>query len=191
MKTTEWKEGDATTIIKQKPSGNFTMIGNDVLRDNRLSLSDIGLFSKIMSLPENWNFSISGLTKNVPDGKCRVWKSLTNLKQYGYLEFKPERDSKGRFKGTRLIIRSCPVQPETESPHPENRDTGKPAPVNPTQYKKDKYNNTTNKDNKNIRARTSFQEFEQRTYSPEFYKKLEEEMSSMDRKEYCLKKKRL
>ena len=164
------------------------MIGNDVLRDSRLSLSDIGLFSKIMSLPENWNFSISGLSKNMPDGKSRVGKSLIKLKHYGYLEFRPERDSKGKFKGTLLIIRSCPVQPETERPHTENqdtdnRDTGNPAPVKPTQYKKDKYNNTTNKDNKNIRAKASFQDFEQRTYSPEFYKKLEEEMSSMDRKD--------
>ena len=164
------------------------MIGNDVLRDSRLSLSDIGLFSKIMSLPENWNFSISGLSKNMPDGKSRVGKSLIKLKQYGYLEFRPERDSKGKFKGTLLIIRSCPVQPETESPHTENqdtdsRDTGNPAQVKPTQYKKDKYNNTTNKDNKNIRAKASFRDFEQRTYSPEFYKKLEEEMSSMDRKD--------
>lgn len=183
MKTTEWKEGDATTIIKQKPSGNFTMIGNDVLRDNRLSLSDIGLFSKIMSLPENWNFSTSGLAKHIPDGKDLVRKSFRKLEKFGYVEISQRRNSKGEFIGSDIIIRHCPETPGAGNPASVNPTTVNPATVKPTQYKKDKYNNTANKDNKNIRAKASFQDFEQRTYSPEFYKKLEEEMSSMDRKD--------
>ena len=166
-------------IQKQKLLGNYTMIGNDALRDARLDLTDRGLLATLMSLPESWNLSIIGLAKILPDGKGRIGKSLDRLKQFGYLEYMPNRNSKGEFIGTHLKIRSSPGCPETENPDPENRDTENPALGFQPQYKKDKYKNTTMINNNHIRGKNSFQDFEQRSYSPEFYEKLERKMSGI------------
>ena len=191
-------------IQKQRPPGNYTMIGNDAFKDMRLDLTDRGLLATLMSLPDNWNFSIAGLTKILPDGKGRIGKSLDRLQQFGYLEHMRGRNSKGEFTGTRLKIRSSPDRPEAENPYPENRDTDNrdtdnrdtdyrdtdyrdtdyrdtdyPAPGFQPQYKKDKYKNTTMKNNNHRRAKNSFQDFEQRSYPPEFYEKLERKMSGI------------
>ena len=171
-------------IQKQRPTGNYTMIGNDALRDTRLDLTDRGLLATLMSLPETWNFSIIGLMKILPDGRDRIRNSLNRLQKYGYLEITSGRNSKGRFTGKLVRIKNRPESPQTENPTPDkptadSPPADKPPAVFQPQYKKDKYKNTTMINNNHIRAKNSFQDFEQRSYSPEFYEKLEKKMSGI------------
>ena len=55
------------------------------LRDTRLSLKAIGLFSIILSLPPEWKFSIAGLATITKDGITSVRGALNELEQNGYL----------------------------------------------------------------------------------------------------------
>ena len=55
-------------ILKNKTQGNFTMISNRILADKELTLKDRGLLCTLFSYPDNWNFSIQGLTTLIPDG---------------------------------------------------------------------------------------------------------------------------
>ena len=51
------------------------------LRDTRLSLKAIGLFSIILSLPPEWDFSIAGLAAITKDGIATVRAALNELER--------------------------------------------------------------------------------------------------------------
>ena len=54
-------------ILKNKTQNNFTMISNNILRDNSLKMIDRGVMCTICSLPDGWDFSVAGLCKIVPE----------------------------------------------------------------------------------------------------------------------------
>ena len=48
-------------VFKIHKDENYTVMSNIHLKDNRLSLKAKGLLSVMLSLPENWDYSINGL----------------------------------------------------------------------------------------------------------------------------------
>lgn len=87
-----------TRIIKTK---NFTTIANDLLQDRRLSWKAKGLMAYVLSLPDDWQFSIDGLAAFAPDGRSTVETILKELKGFGYLNVKkisPKESGTGRFE---------------------------------------------------------------------------------------------
>ena len=73
------------------------------LRDTRLSLKAIGLFSIILSLPPEWDFSIAGLAAITKDGIATVRAALNELEANGYLTRKRVRREGGWQAGTQRI----------------------------------------------------------------------------------------
>lgn len=51
-----------SSVCRVNKNANYTVMSNYHLRSTNLSLKAIGLLSKVLSLPENWDYSISGLT---------------------------------------------------------------------------------------------------------------------------------
>ena len=51
----------ARETLKVHSKGGFTTIYNLTIRDNNLSNKSLGLLVKLLSLPENWNFSFNGI----------------------------------------------------------------------------------------------------------------------------------
>lgn len=49
-------------------SGDFTVMSNYHLKDKSLSLKAVGLLSKMLSLPEDWDYSLNGLVLITKDG---------------------------------------------------------------------------------------------------------------------------
>ena len=71
------------------------------MRNQKLSLKAIGLMSKILGLPCDWNYSIAGLVKICKEGETAVRAALHELidERYVYLEKLPPNYSKsGRFE---------------------------------------------------------------------------------------------
>ena len=60
-------------------------MSNYHLRSTNLSLKAIGLLSKVLSLPENWDYSISGLTAICKEKETAIKAALDELKHWGYL----------------------------------------------------------------------------------------------------------
>lgn len=71
--------------LKKKITRDFTTIHNTMLRDMRLCATERGLLLTMLSLPDNWNFSIKGLSRILPDGCAKIGKALHNLEAAGYL----------------------------------------------------------------------------------------------------------
>ena len=91
---------------------DFTVIHNDFIRDERLGLDELGMLLKLMSLPEDWDFSIAGLAKIVANGKHKVTSALNKLKKYGYFRRIREIDPK-----TGRVIDW--IYEFSDQPHPE------------------------------------------------------------------------
>lgn len=105
---------------------SYTVMSNYHLRDANLRLEDVGLLSKILSLPEDWDYTIAGLAKICGCGKDKIRKSLQSLEKAGYISRSRVRAEDGTLGGTQYIIRETPEQ----SAQPMS---GFPTQVKPTQ----------------------------------------------------------
>lgn len=73
-------------VFKVKKDRNYTVINNTVARDKRLSLKAKGFFLIIMSLPEDWDFSINGIVKITKEGKTAIYSAMKELINFGYCQ---------------------------------------------------------------------------------------------------------
>ncbi len=73
------------SVVRVNHNTNYTVMSNYHLRDTNLSLKAIGLLSKILSLPPEWDYTIEGLAAICKDGVSAVKSALKELKDYGYL----------------------------------------------------------------------------------------------------------
>ena len=58
---------------------------NAMIRDQNLGGMERGVLLTMLSLPDNWNFSIRGLTCILPDGYTKISTALKKLEKAGYL----------------------------------------------------------------------------------------------------------
>lgn len=103
-------------IFRTIKNRNYTVMSNHHLQNPRLSLKAMGLMSKVLSLPEDWNYSVKGLAAYCKDGYESIRTALCELEEEGYLIRRQLRDDKGRIAGTEYIFREIPEMevPETE-----------------------------------------------------------------------------
>lgn len=76
---------------------NYTKVSNLYLKDENLSLKSKGLFTIILSLPDTWSFSNSGLCSLCMEGKTSVDSAIKELKDNGYLKTIRKQNDKGKF----------------------------------------------------------------------------------------------
>lgn len=110
-------------VIRNKTQ-HFTIVAQSILRDERLSLKDIGLLVRLLSLPDNWEFSEKGLDKICAnDGLTSIRTSIKNLENCGYLKRSRVRKEDGRITGVEWIISDYPEleEPKCENPILENQ----------------------------------------------------------------------
>ena len=153
------------TVIKNKTKGNFVMVSKEILKDSRLKLRERGLLITLLSLKDDWDFSIRGLAAILPDGRDAIDKSFKKLIELGYVSIKPVRGENGTFAGNDVEIFEIPAS----APITENPDTVIPYTVRPdagktSQYKNKKYRDIKEYKNKKRQCVNSFSQFNQRTY---------------------------
>lgn len=121
------------SIIKRGTRGEYTVIQNSALRDPRLSLKTKGLFAVMISLPDDWEYSISGLASFVGVGRDAIRTSLQELKLAGYLLQEQAHDENGKFACSVYVLQ------EIAPPLSGFPSTVKPTTDYPTQTK-ERYN---------------------------------------------------
>lgn len=62
------------------------IMSNAHLRDTNLSLKAKGLLSVMLSLPEDWDYSITGLVAICKENETEIKATLDELDEFGYLE---------------------------------------------------------------------------------------------------------
>jgi hypothetical protein len=127
------------TRIRAGRSGNYTVVGNRIIRDPNVSLKAKGLFVLVMSLPDDWNLSIDGLTCILKESESAIAATLRELIEHGYCRREQLRSGTGVGFGTAsytFIEDPDSLSPENVSP--ENVSTQNVSPEDRTQINKDK-----------------------------------------------------
>ena len=108
------------SIYRIHKKNDYSVISNYLFKDRRLSLRGKGMLALILSLPDEWKYSIEGLATLVPDGRNTVIKALDELMDLGYIVRKQETDGNGKFAG---YVYDIYEEPSVCSPFTENRKT--------------------------------------------------------------------
>ena len=82
-------------------TSNYTVMSNTHLREKNMTLRAKGLLSVMLSLPENWDYSIAGLAAINAESENIIKQSLDELKRFGYLvvtKLTPRQTESGRYE---------------------------------------------------------------------------------------------
>ena len=171
-------------------TGNYTVMSNHHLRNEKLSLKAKGLLSQMLSLPEKWNYTLSGLCAINPESKDAIRSALRELEEQGYVVRRQTTDASGKFSKNEYIIYEVPVskpdagadpsleKPLSENPTTDNPPTGKPSAENPTQLNTKKSNTQKSKTDKSSTDSIPFRE-DAAAVPPEPKRKEADEMQSI------------
>ena len=96
-------------IIRVEKTKDYTTMSNYHFKEKDMSLKAKGLLSLILSLPEEWDYTLAGLSMLCKDGKDSVRTALSELEDFGYVETARVRDEKGRLRGTEYVVYERPV----------------------------------------------------------------------------------
>ena len=127
-------------VFRVERTRDYTVMSNYHLRDKNLSLQAKGLLSQMLSLPEDWDYTLAGLSYINRESKDAIRSAVNELEKAGYVQRRQTTDANGKFSVNEYIIHECPVTPApslekplSENPTTDNPSTGKPLSENPTQ----------------------------------------------------------
>ena len=125
-------------ILRNASKGKYTVLNNGIFRDENLSAKSLGILAKMLSLPDNWEFSETGLCSIFKkDGRSSIRSGLKELEENGYLVRSRVRDESGKLTSAEWTVSDKPMlgNPMLENPMLEN-----PMLENRTQYNTKEYN---------------------------------------------------
>ena len=142
-------------VFRIEKNRNYTVMSNYHLRDMSISLKAKGLLSQILSLPEGWDYTLSGLAHINREKIDAIREAIKELERAGYIVRSRARDGQGRLRGADYVIYEQPQAlpdeeekqtdgqtptldlPTLENPTLENPTLENPTLENPTQLNKD------------------------------------------------------
>ena len=142
-------------VFRVERTAGYTVMSNHHLRNKDLSLKAKWLLSQMLSLPEDWDFTLAGLSYINREKIDAIREAVRELEKAGYVVRTRERDDKGRLRGADYIIYEQPQQPASDlpvldNPMLENPTLEKPMLENPTQLNKDISKTDLSKKDKSI-----------------------------------------
>lgn len=132
-------------VVRVHKNENYTVLSNYHFKEKGMSLKAKGLLSLMLSLPDDWDYSVAGLVTLSKDGKDSVNAALKELEKFGYLKRSQAIDESGKFCGYDYEIFENPT---AVSPFAENPSTAKPTTENPQQLSKKESNTKKSKTKK-------------------------------------------
>ena len=119
-------------VFRVERNKGYTVMSNHHLRNKDLTLKAKGLLSQMLSLPEDWDYTLAGLScinrESIDAIRTAVWE----LEKAGYITRRQGRDEKGKMTAIEYTIYEQPQPPELENPILENPTAGNPILENPT-----------------------------------------------------------
>ena len=149
-------------VFRIEKTRDYTVMSNYHLRDMSLSLKAKGLLSLMLSLPENWDYTMKGLARICKDGIDSISGGIRELEAHGYLIRARVRGANGQLGSIEYTILEQPkaLSPTQEKPIRENPVQVNPmldAPIqeNPAQLNKEESSNYPSKTDLSITQESS------------------------------------
>ena len=123
-------------VFRVERNKGYTVMSNHHLRNKELSLKAKGLLSQMLSLPEDWDYTLKGLSLINREKIDAIREAIKELERAGYIVRSRERDEKGRLRGADYVIFEQPqTPPVSDLPTLENPTLDNPTLEKPTQEK--------------------------------------------------------
>ena len=84
-------------VFRVNKTKNYTVMSNYHLQDKKLSFKAKGLLSCMLSLPDDWNYSVRGLASISKEGIKAINSILKELEENYYLKRERKQENNGRF----------------------------------------------------------------------------------------------
>ena len=126
------------SAFRVEKNKGYTVMSNHHLRNHTLSLKAKGLLSQMLSLPDDWDYTLQGLAQINKESIDAIREAVRELERAGYIKRSRERDERGCLRGTVYTIyeqphaEPTPEEPTQEKPALDNPTLEKPALDNPT-----------------------------------------------------------
>ena len=114
-------------VFRVERNRGYTVMSNHHLRNKELSLKAKGLLSQMLSLPEDWDYTLAGLSLINKESIDAIRTAIWELEKAGYITRRQGRDERGKMTAIEYTIYEQPQPPQLDSPILEN----------PTQLNKD------------------------------------------------------
>ena len=114
-------------VFRVEKNKGYTVMSNHHLRNKELTLKAKGLLSQMLSLPENWDYTLAGLSHINKESIDAIRTAIWELEKAGYITRTQGRDEKGKMTAITYTIYEQPISPVLDQPVLEN----------PTQLNKD------------------------------------------------------
>ena len=118
-------------VFRIEKTRDYTVMSNYHLRDRSLSLKAKGLLSLMLSLPEDWDYTMKGLARICKDGIDSISGGIRELESHGYLVRARVRNENRQLGSIEYTILERPKEP-AQTPAPIRE---KPIRENPIQVK--------------------------------------------------------
>lgn len=89
------------SIFRINKNKNYSIISNKHFKEKQMSLKAKGLLSQMLSLPDDWNYSIAGLCSINKENETAIKSTLKELQEFGYLKItklNPNETKSGRIE---------------------------------------------------------------------------------------------
>lgn len=146
-------------ICRVHKTKDYTLMSNYHLRDMELSCKACGLLSKMLSLPDEWDFTTRGLVAICKDGEACIRSALKELEMRGYLVRRRVRDDKGRIADVEYNIYETPHSPVEDDPYVENQHVDNPSEETPSVENRAQLNTKESSINKSITNESNTKSF--------------------------------
>ena len=127
-------------VFRVEKDKGYTTMSNHHLNNKAISLKAKGLLSQMLSLPDNWDYTLRGLAFINKESLDAVRTAVLELEQQGYIVRQQTRTAAGKLASIEYTIYERPQEtplrsdkPCLENPNTDNPMTGKPYTENPTQ----------------------------------------------------------
>ena len=119
-------------VFRVEKNRGYTVMSNHHLRNKELTLKAKGLLSQMLSLPENWDYTLAGLSHINKESIDAIRTAVLELEKAGYIERAQGRDEKGKMTAITYTIYEQPISPVPKNPTSDKPILEKPKTDNPT-----------------------------------------------------------
>ena len=119
-------------VFRVERNKGYTVMSNHHLRNKELTLKAKGLLSQMLSLPEDWDYTLAGLSHINRESIDAIRTAVWELEKAGYITRRQGRDEKGKMTAIEYTIYEQPQPPLSDNPTLENPTPGEPILENPT-----------------------------------------------------------
>ena len=98
-------------VFRIEKTRDYTVMSNHHLRNTDLSLKAKGLLSLMLSLPEDWDYTMKGLARICKDGIDSISGGIRELEAHGYLIRERIRNENGQLGSIEYTILEQPKPP--------------------------------------------------------------------------------